>query len=321
MPKVFLTDLADGYQAAVRSGLEFLGSAATLRPGDRVTIKPNLTFPVYRPGVMTGIEAIEALLKCLKEAGCRVTVCESDSGGYNRFSMDDVFRATGLCELANRYSARLVNLSKEASRDIQVRVGLRRLSVPLPLAITEETDLFITMPVPKVHANTVLSGAIKNQWGVIQEPSLRLKLHPFFKHVIYAVHQALPKTIVIMDGRYGLNGNGPMRGQATELSWLLASDSVVAADLAMARLLGFDWRRVPHLAFMARRQGGVVWDEIELNTDYRQFQRARFRLEREWTDLAGWCTFHSRLLAWLGYESRLAAPLHRLLYCFREPFY
>jgi len=85
--------------------------------------------------------------------------------------------------------------------------------------------------------------------------------------------------------------------------------------------MGFDWRRVPHLAFMARHQGGVVWDEIEFNTDYRQFQRAGFHLEREWTDLAGWCTFHSRLLAWLGYESRLAAPLHRLLYCFREPFY
>ena len=77
MPKVFLTDLAAGYHVAMRSGLEFLGSAAALRPGDRVTIKPNLTFPVYRPGVMTGIEAIEALLKCLKEAGCRIrAVCE-----------------------------------------------------------------------------------------------------------------------------------------------------------------------------------------------------------------------------------------------------
>ena len=321
MPDVILTDLADGYQAAISNGLERLGSAATLRPGDRVTVKPNLTYPVYRPGVMTRLEAIEALVKHLKEAGCQVTVCESDSGGYNRFSMDDVFRATGLVDLAARYDIRLLNLSGGPSRDVRVRAGLRRLRVPLPLAVTDETDLFITMPVPKVHANTILSGAIKNQWGVIQDPRVRLRLHPFFPQVIHAVHQALPRTIVIMDGAYGLDRNGPMRGDAVELGWLLASDSVVAADLVMAKLMGFDWRRVPHMAYMARCQPDVAWDEIECNPNHRQFQRARFHLEREWTDLAGWCTFHSRLLAWLGYDSPFAAPLHRLLYCFREPFY
>jgi uncharacterized protein (DUF362 family) len=321
LPRVFLRDLSAGYDTAIAEAMEFLSDAAALRPGLRVSVKPNLTFPVYRRGVMTSLEAVEAMLKHLKDRGCSVTICESDSGGYNRFSMDEVFRATGLCDLAERYGARLVNLSKEASRPITVRAGLRRLRVPMPRLLADETDLFITMPVPKVHANTVLSGAIKNQWGVIQEPSLRLKLHPFFTHVIYAVHQALPKTIVVMDGRYGLDRNGPMRGEATELNWLLASDSVFHADLVMARLLGVEWRRVAHLRFFARREPAGAFDRIEFNTDYRQFEGARFRLVRQWTDLPGWCTFHSRLLAWLGYESRLAAPLHRLLYCFREPFY
>lgn len=321
MPRVFLRDLSAGYDNAMGEAMEFLSAAAAVRPGTRVSIKPNLTFPVYRQGVMTSIEAVEAMLRHLTERGCSVTICESDSGGYNRFSMDEVFRATGLVELAGRYGARLVNLSKESAREIRVRAGLRRLRVPLPRLLVEETDLFITMPVPKVHANTVLSGAIKNQWGVIQDPGERLKLHPFFSQVIFAVHQALPRTIVVMDGRYGLNGNGPMRGQPTELNWLLASDSVLHADLVMARLLGVGWRRVAHLRFFARRQKAGAGDQIEFNTDCGQFERAPFRLERQWTDLPGWCTFHSRLLAWLGYESWLAAPLHRLLYCFREPFY
>jgi uncharacterized protein (DUF362 family) len=314
LPKVFLKDLSAGYDIAIGEAMEFLPVAAAPRPGLRVSVKPNLTFPVYRRGVMTSLEAVEAMLRHLKDHGCSVTICESDSGGYNRFSMDEVFRATGHCDLAKRYGARLVNLSKEASRDIPVRAGLRRL-------LADETDLFISMPVPKLHANTVLSGAIKNQWGVIQDPALRLKLHPFFQHVIYAVHQALPKTIVVMDGRYGLDRNGPMRGKAAELNWLLASDSVFHADLVMARLLGVAWRRVAHLRFFARREPAGAFDRIEFNTDYRQFEGTRFRLKRHWTDLPGWCTFHSRFLAWLGYESRLAAPLHRLLYCFREPFY
>ena len=321
MPRVFLGDLSAGYDAAIGEAMGFLSDAAALRPRLRVAVKPNLTFPVYRQGVMTSLEAVEAMLRHLKDRGCSVTICESDSGGYNRFSMDEVFRATGLGDLANRYGARLVNLSKEASRPVTVRAGLRRLRVPLPRLLVDETDLFITMPVPKVHANTVLSGAIKNQWGIIQDPGLRLKLHPFFQQAIYAVHQALPKTIVVMDGRYGLDLNGPMRGEATELNWLLAGDSVFHADLVMARLLGVEWRRVAHLRFFACREPAAAFDRIEFNTDYRHFQRTQFHLERQWTDLPGWCTFHSRFLAWLGYESRLAAPLHRLLYCFREPFY
>ncbi len=95
MPKVFLRDLTDGYHPAIGDAMAFLSDAAALRPGLRVAIKPNLTFPVYRPGVMTSIEAIEALLRHLRDHGCQVTICEADSGGYNRFSMDQVFLATG----------------------------------------------------------------------------------------------------------------------------------------------------------------------------------------------------------------------------------
>jgi len=82
-----------------------------------------------------------------------------------------------------------------------------------------------------------------------------------------------------------------------------------------------DWRRVGHLVYYSRHRGAAAWQHIQFNTDYRRFKRARFQLRRQWTDLPGWLTFHSRWLAWLGYESPMAKPLHRALYLFREPFY
>jgi uncharacterized protein (DUF362 family) len=286
-----------------------------------VAIKPNLTFPVYRRGVMTNPEAIEALVVHLKDLGCRVTICESDSGGYNRFSMTEVFRATGISDLASRYGVGLVNLSGLPARNIAVSAGLRRLRVPLPVLLLDETDLFITMPVPKVHANTVISGAIKNQWGVIQEPGLRLKLHPYFQHVIYAVNKALPATVAITDGKYGLNRNGPMRGQAVELDWLMLCDNVFASDLVMSDLMGISWLSVPHLRSCCRKEGLPPIERMEFSQDWQPFRKFRFELHREWTDLPGFATFHSRVLAYIGYESALATPLHWLLYRFREPFY
>lgn len=321
LPRVFLARLNAGCQDAVARAVRFLLPSERLRPGACVVLKPNLTFPHPKPGVTTSPEAVEAALACLADLGCKVTVCESDSGGYNPFSMDAVFEATGLRQIAARYGARLVNLSGQPVRKIAVRCGLKTRQVPIPSLLMDETDLFITMPVPKVHVNTVVSGAIKNQWGLIPHPHLRLQLHPWLPEVLHAIHQALPPTWVLMDGRYGLNRSGPMRGDPVELNWLLASDDVLAADLAMVKLLGVDWRNVRHLVHFSRQPGAARWNEIRFNTDYEQFLGPRFFLRRTWTDAPGWLAFHSRGLAWLAYESFLSRALHRLLYLFREPFY
>ena len=183
-PRVFLEQLGAEYEPVLRAGLDHIGKLEAIRPGDRVFIKPNLTYPTFRPGVMTNPSAVEALVRILKDHTDHITIGESDSGGYNPFSMHEVFRETGLDEIARRYGVRLVNLTEEPSRPISYRSRLRRMSVPLPLLIVDETDHFFTMPVPKIHMNTRVSMSIKNQWGIIQVPAQRLKLHPYFTDTI-----------------------------------------------------------------------------------------------------------------------------------------
>lgn len=318
---IFICQLDPTYLPAIQTGLDWLGLGGSLKAGDRVAIKPNLTFPTFRKGVMTNPEALEAVILYLKQFTDRITVCESDSGGYNRFSMDDVFAQTGISEFAKRHGVSIVNMSYSPSRPIHVRSGFRRLSVPLPSLLLDEIDLFITMPVPKVHANAGVSLSLKNQWGIIQQPALRLKLHPYFNEVIYEVNRALPRSITVFDGKYGLDRNGPMRGDEVELNWLLVSDNLFAADAVVAEIMGFDWRDIPHLRYALRKEGIESFDGIEFNTDRHAFKRHKFFLQREWTDYPGVFTFNSRVMAYLGYESILAKPLHWLLYRFREPFY
>jgi uncharacterized protein (DUF362 family) len=319
--KVFIDSLRDGYDEVLARAFAFVGDGAAIAPGDRVCIKPNLTFPTFRPGVMTNPEAVEALLRYVTAITPHVTICESDSGGYNRFSMDEVFRATGLDEVARRYGARIVNMSYEPSREIAVRTGMRRLHVPLPTMLLDDTDLFITMPVPKVHMNTTVSIAVKNQWGVIQDPAVRLKLHPYFKHVIYAVNKALPRSLALVDGRYGLTRSGPLRGDPVDWQWLMLATDLFYTDFIVAQLMGFDPHRIGYLRYILRREGIRSLEGVETNTDPMEFSRDDFYLKREWTDYPGLFTFNSRLLAYVGYESALAKPLHWLLYRFREPFF
>jgi uncharacterized protein (DUF362 family) len=321
MYKIFIDDLNDGYKEVLHRGFEFLTTLDSIKKSDKITIKPNLTFPTFRKGVMTNPEAVEALIVYLKNYTDNITICESDSGGYNRFSMDEVYEKTGLKDMAKKYGVRLVNMSYEPSKNIPVNTGLNKLTIPLPLLILDETDLFITMPVPKVHLNSIISVAIKNQWGVIQEPSIRLKLHPYFKHVIYEVNKSLPKSIVVVDGKYGLNRTGPLKGDEVNLDWLIMADNIFYCDMLVCDLMGFDYRKIPYLKYIFRKEKMKDLKDVEFNTGYNRFKKEKFYLKRLWTDYPGVMTFNSRLLAYIGYESFLAKPLHWLLYKFREPFY
>lgn len=320
-PRICIRRLGKHLEMDLHEGFAFLRSAGKIASGSKIVIKPNLTFPVFRKGVMTNPEVIEAVILYLKNYTDHIIVCESDSGGYNRFSMDEVFSRTGISEFSRRHGIRIVNMSNSRSHPIEIDTRWRSLRVPLPAFLLDETDIFITMPVPKVHCNTVVSVAMKNQWGVIQQPELRLKLHPYFKEVIYGINKALPHKLAIVDGKYGLTRSGPLRGDVVDLNWILISDNIFATDFVVSEIMGVDWRAVPYLRYAFKREGIVSARGIESNADFGDYRTSEFYLKRKWTDLPGLLTFNSRALAYIGYESLLAKPLHWLLYRFREPFY
>ena len=320
-PVVSLHELAADYSQPVAAGLLEVGFFEQVPTGTPVLLKPNLTFPEYRPGVMTSYACVEAVTKLLISRGYPVTIGEADSGGYNRFSMDEVFRGIGLDKLAKETGAKLVNLSFTEPEWLEVRSGLRRLRVPVPRLLLHEIGAFITLPVPKIHCNTTVSMSIKNQWGCIQEPNERLRLHPYFAEVMYQVNRRLPRAHSIIDGRFGLNRCGPMRGEPVPLDWLLVSNDLVAADRVCVRLMQMDEERVGHLNHFRRQGWWTDFEAIRLRPDWKKFQRQKFYLKRKFTDLPGFVCFNNAFLAWLGYHSPLAGFAHWLLYLVREPFY
>jgi uncharacterized protein (DUF362 family) len=320
--RAFLGSLTEAdYPQLIREGLSWINFGQLAGPSTRVFIKPNLTYPTYRPGVMTNPRAVEAAILAIKDYTPNVYVGDADSGGYNRFSMDQVYHETGLWQFADKYGVQVINLSSGERKTIQFRYAGRDFSLPLPRLLTDEIDLLVTMPVPKVHSNTGVSLTFKNQWGCIPEPKDRLRLHPFFKHVIVEVNRAVKTRVAIMDGKYGLNVNGPMRGVPVELNWVMAADDIGAgARLALA-LMQVPLEKIAHLRY-AQTLGLVPeLEAITLNRPWQPFVKEKFYLRRELTDYPGVLAFRSPFVAYLGYFSPLADFLHWLLYLVREPFY
>lgn len=321
MNKIFLTNTDEIDNNILADSFKYLGLKEKDFQNKTIAIKPNLTFPVFKKGVMTNPVSIEAVIKYLKNFTDKIIICESDSGGYNRFSMSDVFSGLGLDKIARKYNVKLVNLSFEQSKNINVIAGRQELSVPLPVLLLEETDLFITMPVPKIHMNTGVTLSLKNQWGVIQEPSVRLKLHPYFKEVIYAVNKALPVSISILDGRFGLTHSGPMDGNVLNLNWFVMGDNLFYTDFVLTKLMGLDYRKIEYLKYILDKEDIHSLKQIQINTNVEPFIRNDFYLKRKWTDYPGYLAFKSSLLAYWAYHSPLSGFLHKILYLFRKPFY
>jgi uncharacterized protein (DUF362 family) len=319
--KVFLGTLRkQNYLDLFRQGLEYI-HFGDLGSGKLIFIKPNLTFPEYRPGVMTNPEAIEAAVIALKDYTDQIFIGDSDSGGYNRFSMDDVYSAIGIRQLTTQYGVKIVNLSQGPRRPIQFAYHGKEFSLPLPVLLLDDIDLTVTMPVPKVHCNTGVSLTFKNQWGCIPENKDRLRLHPYFQHVILEVNRAVKTRIALVDGKYGLNHNGPMLGDPVLLDWALVSDHIGTAARVVCRLMGTQIEKIPHLRY-AETQNMIPKDEeIEINCDLAPFIGPRFYLRRKLTDYPGYLAFNSSWIAYLAYFSPLSGFLHKVLYLVRKPFY
>ncbi len=312
---------ADDYLPRIRAGLDYIRFGTLVSGDTRIFIKPNLTYPEYKPGVMTNPAAVAAAIQAVHDYTPHIWIGDSDSGGYNRFSMDSVYDATGMRDICRPFGAQIVNLSSLPRRAIHFRYAGHDFSLDLPVLLLDEIEFTLTMPVPKVHGNTGVSLSFKNQWGCIPENKDRLRLHPYFQHVIFEVNKAIKTQFAIVDGKFGLNRNGPLRGDPVELGWVLVTDNIGAAARLACKLMQIDLRRVAHLRYLERRGAIPGTQEIALNQALEPFIKTRFYLNREWTDLPGLLAFKSPLVAYLAYFSPLAPLLHKLLYLVREPFY
>lgn len=49
----------------------------------------------------------------------------------------------------------------------------------------------------------------------------------------------------VVDGIIGMDGSGPMRGDRVESNVVITGDNPAAVDMVAARVMGFDWRKIP----------------------------------------------------------------------------
>lgn len=313
MSRVYVSHLSDDLGSDLSNALRWLEWESVVPPDSRVFVKPNLTWVEPTLGVTTRPEFIREVVSILRTRTEHVIVGESD-GGYHAFPAEDTFRSHGLYDL----DATVVNLSKGKSREVHIDVAGRSVVVELPVLLLDEIDVFVTLPVPKVHAMTRVTLGLKNQWGCIPN-TMRLRNHYQFPEKIVAINKILAPALTLFDGKYFLDRNGPMKGLPVEMDLLIASDDVGAGSLACCEIMQIAPRTIRH--FSVGKRAGVVprtMAEVETNQPIEPFKTHRFTLKRTLINLIALAAFRNSLLTRLLYDSIFAGPIHKVLYAIRR---
>lgn len=295
-----------------------IGLTDSFKEAKSVFIKPNLTYPRFKPGVTTRVEFVEALVNALRQINSTTKIYIGEGeGGYNSFSMNEAFQNMGFYKLQEKYpNVKIINLSELPTVQVELSAGNKPYHLNLPEIFFNEIDFSITCPVPKVHCMTRLTLSLKNQWGCLPDV-MRLKNHFVFDEIIGQISDKLKFKYAFLDGKFGLDLNGPMDGTLVEPNWFVASNSLGAFDVTVARMMGFDWQKVSHI--VTAKEYGLVPDEsaIEITGDLERL-RIQFKLKRTFWNYPALFAFKSRYFTHLVYFSSLAKPMHDIMYTFRK---
>lgn len=298
---------------AMRETSEWLDWSSMISHGTRVFLKPNLTYTYYKPGVTTSPAFTEAVVKVLKEFTSNIVIGESD-GGYHGWKGQRSLAGHGLFEVAERYGVQVVDLSTLPAEDGSAEVAGRQVSVRLPSLLLHETDVFVTLPVPKIHAMTGVSLGFKNQWGC-QGDTMRLRGHPWFTEKVLAINKLVRSRIAIFDGTYFLDDNGPMVGTPVRMDLVIASNDIGAGTLACCNIMGIDPTSIRHLKLaISEKMMPASALELEFNADIGLYCGRKFRLTRTMRNYITLVAFRTPLGNRLLYDSIIGHWLHVLLH-------
>jgi uncharacterized protein (DUF362 family) len=236
---------------SVHQAMEMANWRTFITQGADVALKVNLGWDVFLPGAVSAPWVVEGVIQTIQDYVGHIFLVESNQVVVD---VEKALRQTHLDEVCRQYGVEWVNMSLGSFVEIndESRLVLKRIHIPEILTRTE----LITIAVMKTHNKTVITGAIKNQWGCLQ--SLRHNFHLVLSEALVDVNTIVKPRFAVMDATICLEANGPKSGRPKEVGLVLASGDFVALDAVTARVMGFDPLNIHHIQLCSQHGLGTA---------------------------------------------------------------
>jgi len=254
-----------GVQRTVRKAMQ-LASWNNHVAGKNIAIKVNLISNQLVPSQCTSPWVLEGVIQQVLEGipDARLTICDSDLAAAQQCS--EAAEIWGHKELADRYGAEFVNLSKDTGVNVKVENGLIFKEIEVPNTIMK-ADSVITVPVLKTHVLSTVTCALKHQWGIVNR-TVRHQYHLVFDKAIADVNTVLKDKLkfAVVDGTIGMEANAPRTGHPVICNLIISSPDIVACDAVATALMGIPLGKVKHIQICAEQGIGSL--DYELISDF-----------------------------------------------------
>jgi len=264
-PKVAIVDCQsydpDLVSQKIKESLGLLGGLDQfIKPGMRVLLKPNfLSAKEPERAITTHPEIAAAVAREVRNLGATPII--GDSPGGAKRGVKRVWQNTGFLDMAKRENIELISF--EASGVVKFETNGRTYYLAKPAI---EADFIINLPKLKTHVLTLMTGAVKNMFGLI--PGFRKanyhKQFPKpkdFAQVIVDIVSLRPPGLTIMDAVLSMEGDGPSSGNPYWSKLLISSVDPVAVDAIAAEIIGLNPAKVPITSAAAEAGLGIGWAE------------------------------------------------------------
>jgi uncharacterized protein (DUF362 family)/NAD-dependent dihydropyrimidine dehydrogenase PreA subunit len=237
---------------AIARGLAMLGGLQALCPGERYLLKPNLLLgDGPERGSTTHPEFFRAVAGHLLMNGYDLTC--GDSPGFG--SPHNALLQSGLGEIAEAMGIDVADFVSGV--DLPNPQGLLMKQFNLARGLMA-VDGVINLPKFKTHGLMRLTGAVKNLFGClpgVQKAGFHARLpdEAQFGQMLVDLVELIAPRLHILDGIWGMEGNGPRNGTVRKIGLILITTNPHALDHCVAQLMNLDPMLVPTLKIAAAR--------------------------------------------------------------------
>ncbi|HTZ18895.1 MAG TPA: DUF362 domain-containing protein [Dissulfurispiraceae bacterium] len=202
-----------------------------------VVIKPNFLAPAPPEwAILTHPLVLKAVAEYVIGRGARPRISDSNAMG----TFEKVLRTGGFLAALEGLDVEFVEFKRSIAVDIGDPFG--------KIEIAEDAvnaDVLINLPKLKTHSQMLLTLGVKNLFGCIvglRKPEWHFRAgadREMFAKLLVKIHAAVRPSVTILDGITAMEGQGPGKsGVPRQLGILIGSDSAVAVDMIVCRMLG-----------------------------------------------------------------------------------
>lgn len=154
-------------KSAINRGIDLLGGIDLfVKEGDKILLKPNLLASESAEKSVTThpvvFEAIISILQEIKEKKNIKKISYGDSPGIGKGI--SVAQKSGISEVAEKLNIEYADFDEPVGVSFNEGIKEKSFTIAKPIL---EADTIISLPKLKSHALTIMTGAVKNQFGCI----------------------------------------------------------------------------------------------------------------------------------------------------------